>query len=76
MNRLTQEAIFCANIKKLRISNGLSKTKMAEICGIGTKSLTTIEQGTIPPRLSASILWHISEHFKVPPHLLFEKNAL
>ena len=64
-------AVFCQNIKRLREKNRLSKQQMARILHIGTKSLTMLENGTIPPRMDVAVLIYISEHFDVRPDMLF-----
>lgn len=46
--------IFLKNISYLRKHNKLSKRKMAEILGIGVKSLNKIENGELPPRIGVN----------------------
>ncbi len=62
---------FCNNVKRLRKQSGLSKQEMAKILGIGTKSLSMIEQGTLPKRLSVDITFKIYKNFGVNPKDLF-----
>ena len=47
--------IFCENIKKLRKQNHLSKREMARILHISPKSLTQIENNTIPATISTPV---------------------
>ena len=63
--------IFCKNVKLLRENNHLTKKEMAKICNIGTKSLSMLEKGILPERLSASILFSLHEHFNIPLKDLF-----
>lgn len=58
---------FCANVKNLRKKYGLSKKEMAKILHIGVKSLTVIESGTLPVRLSANIVIQIYRSFGILP---------
>ena len=58
---------FCANVKTLRKKYGLSKEEMAKILHIGAKSLTIIESGTLPVRLSANIVIQIYRSFGILP---------
>lgn len=44
---------------------------MARILHIGTKSLTMLENGIIPPRMDAAVLIYISSYFRVRPDMLF-----
>ena len=64
-------AVFCQNIKRLREKNRLSKRQMARILHIGTKSLTMLENGIIPPRMDVAVLIYISSYFRVRPDMLF-----
>ena len=63
--------IFCENIKKLRKQNHLSKREMARILHISPKSLTQIENNTIPAKMSVSVLIHASTYFHLRPDELF-----
>lgn len=62
---------FCENIKLLRINNGLSEKEMAQLLGIGTKSLRSLENGVFPPRLTCDVLFRAKKHFGVLPKDLF-----
>ncbi|MBQ3023661.1 MAG: helix-turn-helix transcriptional regulator [Clostridia bacterium] len=70
---MSEEMIFCKNVKILRLKNNLTQMEMAHICGIGVKSLSSIEKGIIPPRLSVSILVSISNYFRISPYDMFDK---
>ena len=58
--------ILTENIKNIRLYYGISKKKMAQLLGIGVKSLRRIKMGDIPPRLSVEILFKIKKHFGIP----------
>lgn len=60
--------IFGENIAWLRKHHGISKKRMAQIMGIGVASLNKIEQGELPPRISANIFFHIHRHFNITPY--------
>ncbi len=70
---MNEEMIFCKNVKILRLKNNLTPMEMAHICGIGVKTLSLIEKGIIPPRLSVSILVSISNYFRIRPYDMFDK---
>ena len=52
----------------------LSKKEMAKKLKIGVKTLTKIEAGIVPPRLSSKIIENIHREFKVIPSVLFSPN--
>ena len=62
------------NIKKLRKTNKLSQVEMAKKLNIGVKSLSKIEKGILPPRLSTSVLIEIYFHFGIRPSDLFNES--
>ena len=64
--------IFGKNLKKIRKNNGLLKQKMAKKIGIGTKSLTSLENGILPPRLSTCVLIKVFNEFDFLPSEFFE----
>ena len=65
-------AIFCKNIKALRLEKKLSKRKMAQMLKISTKTLTSLENGTMPPRLKTNIIILIYKEFGILPSKMFE----
>ena len=62
---LQEQQVFCKNILLLRKKHRLSKKEMAQLLGIGISTLGKIEKGELPPRLSASIVFRVYEHFHV-----------
>ena len=69
--RKNDSKIFCENIADLRKKEGLSLVRMASELHISVKSLKTLEAGTMPPMLSAEILFTIQESFGVTPADMF-----
>ena len=63
--------VFCENIKAIRKQKSLSKKEMAKRLGIGVKSLDSIENGIVPPRLSSAILFKIYYEFGFTPSEIF-----
>ena len=63
--------LFCANVKALRQREKLSKKEMAKRLGIGVGSLTKIESGTLPPRLTCNVLIKLHTCFGVSPEKMF-----
>lgn len=74
MNKETEIMLFCENIKSIRKTNKLSKKEMAKLIGIGTKSLTLIENGRLPPKLGCDVLFEIQKKFGIAPKTIFSKN--
>ena len=66
--------IFCENIKYLRKEKGLSKKEMAKKLGISTASLSILESGKLPPRLTVEPLFHIHKNFGISPSEIFDEN--
>ena len=63
--------IFCQNIRTLRERNHLSRRKMAKLLHITPKTLSLLERGTLPARTSATVIFHLSRAFGIPPKDLF-----
>ena len=59
------------NIVQLRKDYRLSKKQMTKIMGIGIKSFNKIENGEIPPKMKADVLFNIEEYFGITPVKLF-----
>ena len=74
MKKETEIMFFCENIKALRKINNLSKKEMAKLIGIGTKRLTLIENGRLPPRLGCDVLFEIQKNFGIVPKTMFSEN--
>lgn len=62
--------IFCKNVRYLRIKNGLTQKRMAQIMGIGVSCLRLLESGSIPPRMSCEILYQLYDTFLISTDLL------
>ena len=62
---------FSRNICYLRETHHLSKRAMAKLLGISIKSLSLLEAGTIPPRMTINVLRRIFAVFHVTPHTMF-----
>ena len=58
-----ERKVFCNNVKKLREINKLSKKEMAKRLHISVRSLSMLEQGIIPPRMSLQVAIEISKEF-------------
>lgn len=63
---------MCNNIKFLRKKHNLTKKAMAERLKISTRSLSMLEKGIIPSRLSCAFLFYVFNEFDVPPKKIFE----
>lgn len=62
------------NIAWLRKHHGLSNKKMAELLHISIPSLNKIENGVLPKRLSANVLFHLYNHFHLTPYELLTQR--
>ena len=56
---------FMYNVAWLRRTMGISKREMAKRLGVGGKTLDLMEQGRVPPRLSASVIFAVERQFCV-----------
>lgn len=63
--------LFSQHIRHIRSKTGLTQKEMAYILGIGVSTLSKIEKGVLPPRLSCSVIFRIHQHFGIPPKDLF-----
>lgn len=54
------------NVLYLRKTHNITKKEMAKILGVGIKTLSKIEQGLLPPRLSVEVLFRIRDYFGIP----------
>ncbi|MBR4017003.1 MAG: helix-turn-helix transcriptional regulator [Oscillospiraceae bacterium] len=70
MNTKALKILF-RNITGLRKFYGYSKKEMAQILGIGIKTLDKIENGIIPPRLGVEIVFVVCQQFHIRPAVLF-----
>ncbi len=68
--------ILSHNIKWLRKHHGISKKRMAQIMGIGIGSLNQLERGSVPQRLTVTVLFAIEDHFGIAPPELLGKRLL
>lgn len=64
-NTAEQTANLCHNIAYLRRKHGLTQKEMALTLGIGVKSLSSIERGSIPKNLSVLHLYFLAWLFGV-----------
>ncbi len=71
MNNKKDLQIFCENIKTIREKTKLSQEEMAKKLGISRYSLSKIERGEIPPKLSCEILFTIHDEFGIAPSEMF-----
>ena len=62
---------FCYNVSWLRKHHGLSKKQMAKLMEIGTGSVTKLEKGIFPPRMSINVVMLIYRHFGIRPSAQF-----
>ena len=60
--------ILCQNIKILREKNKLSKKEMAKRLGMGVCTLSKLEKGILPKRLSVEMLFVIERDFGIEAH--------
>ncbi|MBQ3508079.1 MAG: helix-turn-helix transcriptional regulator [Clostridia bacterium] len=74
-NNEKQIRIFCENLRKLRKATGLSLADMAQRLQIGRSTLSSLERGILPPRLSCTILFRIQHEFHIEPKDMFQEKT-
>lgn len=62
---------FCNNVIFLRAAHNISKKELATIIGVKQKTLTRIENGDVPPRLSTLVIVRLAQHFHLKMYQLF-----
>ena len=62
---IVEKITFCNNVKKLREINKLSKKEMAKRLHISVRSLSMLEQGIIPPKMSMQVAIVLSREFEM-----------
>lgn len=67
MNNYFEIESFCKNMRNLREANNLSKKEMAHKLNVSVATISKIENGTIPPRLSYIIIVDIYNEFGIIP---------
>lgn len=65
---------FASNIRALRQRAGLTKTAMARILHTSVRTVSRLEKGEIPVRLSAEVLFHAGQYFDIPAHKLLAER--
>ena len=63
---------FSYHIQRIRKEQKLTQREMAGRLGIGVRTLSMIEKGILPPRLSCAIIFRIQDQFGIHPKDLFK----
>lgn len=63
---------LCKNIKDLREFYKISKKSMSKLLGISVKSLTNLENGYIPQRMSVNVIIRICNIFNIMPSFILK----
>lgn len=71
MNNSTEIKIFFSNLKWLREKHGLTQRQMAKRLNTSLYTISKLEKGELPPRLSVEFLMTIYDVFGVHPKRLF-----
>ena len=74
MNNNVPLANFCANIRYLRKSRGLTQKQMAQKLHVSIRCIRSIEGGHIPPRLGIGILYYLLKEFEISPEAIFSQS--
>lgn len=69
-NHKSDLEILSHNLRWLRRQYRYSQKEMAVILKIGIGSLSKLERGEIPPRLSVDFLFAAYDHFRIKPSVL------
>ena len=73
MSNQDEILVFGENVKKLRKKENLSKKEMADIMGVGVRSVTMLENGVLPLRLDVKALQRLSLRFGIKIEDLFSE---
>ena len=65
---------FCDNVRLLRRRAGLTQKEMAKRLGVGAVSISMLEKGTVPKRLSCEVLFRLALEFGASPTDLLKKR--
>ncbi len=71
-----QLLILCDNIRLLRERAGLSQREMAKRLGVSIRSISMLEKGSVPKRLSCEILFKLHLKFGINPTDLLKKRLI
>lgn len=63
---------FSQHVRRIRIERKMTQKEMADRLGIGVRTLSRIERGILPRRLSCEILFRVQEQFGICPQDLFK----
>ena len=63
---------FSQHVQRIRREQKLTQREMANRLGIGVRTLSMIERGILPPRLSCEIVFRIQDQFAIHPQDLFK----
>ena len=61
------------NIKRLRVTHGLTQSELGKIAGVSDKAIWTWENGTAEPRMGA--IQKIADHFNIKKSDLIEEHT-
>lgn len=71
MKNFENSTLFSQKIKLIRAEHRLTQREMAQKLGISVNTLSKIEKGILPPRLSCSVIFRIQQQFGISPKDLF-----
>lgn len=76
MNNAQQLKTLCANIKTLRLTCNITKSQLTQIMKISPKTLSRLESGEVPARMSAKTLVRLAQFLHVEIKDLFLPNLI
>ncbi len=65
---------FCDNVRFLREREGLTKLEMARKLQVSIRTVTMLERGIVPRRLSSTTVFNIYYEFGISPDDIFKKR--
>jgi transcriptional regulator with XRE-family HTH domain len=74
MNQENLNTIISNNIKKYRIKENISKTKLSYLTRISKSTINNIENNTYNKEITIITLYRISKVLKVPINKFFEES--
>ncbi len=69
-----QLLILCDNIRLLRERAGLTQKEMAKRLGVSIRSISMLEKGSVPKRLSCEVIFRLALEFEASPTDLLKKR--
>lgn len=71
MKKTNEFLYFSQHVRRIRREQKITQKEKANRLGISVNTLSMIERGILPPRLSCEILFRMQDQFGIQPKDLF-----